>query len=63
VALAQPLITFLKDELKLSHKKATLTVALTTLITIQFVVFFLGHGFLDELDYWAGTFGLAFCVV
>lgn len=60
VALAQPLITFLKDELKLSHKKATLTVALTTLITIQFVVFFLGHGFLDELDYWAGTFGLAF---
>jgi hypothetical protein len=22
------------------------------------VVFFLGHGFLDEMDFWAGTFGL-----
>jgi NSS family neurotransmitter:Na+ symporter len=27
-------------------------------LCIQFVVFFLKHGFLDEMDYWAGTFGL-----
>ena len=25
---------------------------------IHFVIFFLKFGFLDEMDYWAGTFGL-----
>ncbi len=28
------------------------------MIAVQFVVFFLKFGFLDEMDYWAGTFGL-----
>ncbi len=60
VALAQPLISFLKDELNLSHGKATAVIGLGTIICVQFVVFFLAHGFLDEMDYWAGTFGLAF---
>lgn len=58
VAMAQPLISFLKEEFKWSHKKATGAVALLVLITVQFIVFFLGNGFLDEMDYWAGTFGL-----
>lgn len=60
VALAQPLITFLKDEFNLSHGKATAVIASITFIGVQFVVFFLANGFLDEMDYWAGTFGLAF---
>ena len=58
VALAQPIITFLKDEFKLSHAKATAIIAFGVIISVQFVVFFLAHGFLDEMDFWAGTFGL-----
>jgi NSS family neurotransmitter:Na+ symporter len=60
VALAQPLITFLKDEFKMSQGKATAVIGATAFIGVQFVIFFLGNGFLDEMDYWAGTFGLAF---
>lgn len=59
VAMAQPVIAFLQDEFGVSHKKATMIVALVTLVCIQPVVFFLGQGFLDEMDFWAGTFGLA----
>ena len=59
VALAQPLIAFLKDEFGFSQAKATGVIGLLILIPIQLLVFFLGHGFLDEMDYWAGTFGLA----
>jgi len=58
VAMGQPIIAFLEDEFGFSRKKATLSLAAFTLICIQFVVFFLQYGFLDEMDYWAGTFGL-----
>ena len=58
VAMAQPLIAFLKDEFKISHGRAVSLIGLSVFIGIQFVVFYLGHGFLDEMDYWAGTFGL-----
>jgi neurotransmitter:Na+ symporter, NSS family len=58
VAMAQPVIAFLKDEFSMPHKRAVLTVAAVVLICVQPVVFFLGHGFLDEMDYWAGSFGL-----
>ncbi|MDH7515254.1 MAG: sodium-dependent transporter [Bacteroidota bacterium] len=59
VAMAQPVISFLRDEFGMSHKKATWTLAFGTFLCIQPVVFFLGRGFLDEMDFWAGTFGLA----
>jgi len=59
VAMAQPVIAFLKDEFGIPHKKATMIIAAGTFICTQPVVFFLGHGFLDEMDFWAGTFGLA----
>lgn len=58
VAMAQPVISFLKDEFGFTHKKATWVIAAVTFVCIQPVIFFLGHGFLDEMDYWAGTFGL-----
>ncbi len=58
VAMGQPVIAFLEDEFGMDRKKAVFTVALVVLIAVQFVVFFLKFGFLDELDYWAGTFGL-----
>ncbi|MCR4418326.1 MAG: sodium-dependent transporter [Ignavibacteria bacterium] len=58
VAMGQPIIAFLEDEFGFSRKKATFSLAAFTLICVQFVVFFLKYGFLDEMDYWAGTFGL-----
>ena len=58
VAMGQPIIAFLEDEFGMDRKKAVFTLATVVLIAVQFVVFFLKFGFLDEMDYWAGTFGL-----
>lgn len=58
VAFAQPLISFLKENFGLTHRQATGTIAAIVFFAIQFVVFFYDYGFLDELDYWAGTFTL-----
>lgn len=60
VAMGQPVIAFLEDEFKMSRKKATTILAVIVIISLQFVIFFLKYGFLDEMDYWAGTFGLVF---
>jgi len=58
VAMGQPVVAFLEDELGIERKKAVAILGFTVFISVQFVVFFLKFGFLDELDYWAGTFGL-----
>jgi NSS family neurotransmitter:Na+ symporter len=58
VAMGQPVIAFLEDEFNMSRKKATATLAAVILIAVQFVIFFIRFGFLEEMDYWAGTFGL-----
>ncbi len=58
VAMGQPVIAFLEDEFGMDRKKAVGLLAIVILIAVQFVVFFLKYGFLDEMDYWAGTFGL-----
>jgi SNF family Na+-dependent transporter len=58
VAMGQPVIAFLEDELGMSRKKAVALLAVVVFVAVQFVVFFLKYGFLDEMDYWAGTFGL-----
>ena len=58
VAMGQPVVAFLEDEFGMNRKKAVATLAIGILIAVQFVIFFLKYGFLDEMDYWAGTFGL-----
>jgi neurotransmitter:Na+ symporter, NSS family len=58
VAMGQPVVAFLEDEFGMNRKKAVAVLAATVLIGVQFVVFYLKFGFLDEMDYWAGTFGL-----
>jgi len=58
VAMGQPVIAFLEDEFGMSRKKAVLSIALVVMIAVQFVVFFQRYGFMNEMDYWAGTFGL-----
>ena len=58
VAMTSPAIAFLEDEFKWKRSKAVNVVfAILTSATLILVAFF-KFGFLDELDYWAGTFGL-----
>lgn len=58
VALCSPAMSFLQDQMKLTRKQAALAVGSVLLACGLPVVLFLGHGFLDEMDFWAGTFGL-----
>ncbi|MBL7157257.1 MAG: sodium-dependent transporter [Candidatus Omnitrophica bacterium] len=58
VSLAQPAIAFLEDEFNISRKKAMWIFGLATFILCQPAIFFLGHGVVDELDFWGGTFCL-----
>lgn len=58
VALLTPAISFLKDELGYSHSKSVLVIGLVTFVLAHGPIFWLKNGVLDEMDYWAGTFGL-----
>ena len=58
VAMTSPAVAFLEDEFKWKREKAV-NVAFTVLAACAvMVVAFFKFGFLDELDFWAGTFGL-----
>jgi NSS family neurotransmitter:Na+ symporter len=58
VALMQPTIALLREDFQVPHRRAVgLTGALLFLCS-QPVLFFLGEGFLDEFDFWAGSFAL-----
>lgn len=58
VALCSPAMSFLQDQMKMTRKQAALSVGAILLACGLPVVLFLKHGFLDEMDFWAGTFGL-----
>ena len=58
VAMAQPLISFLKEQFNFSHKKATFAIGTLIFVAVHFVLFYKKFGFHDEMDYWAGTFAL-----
>jgi SNF family Na+-dependent transporter len=58
ISLAQPAVAFLEDEFNLSRKKATLILAIAGFILCQPVIFLLGKGSVDEMDFWGGTFCL-----
>lgn len=58
VAMGQQVMAFLEDEFGFSRKKSTIVFGSFVFVSIQFVIFFLKYGYLDEMDYWAGTFGL-----
>jgi NSS family neurotransmitter:Na+ symporter len=55
VSLIQPGVTFLKDELDVSHRKAITLVAALNLVVSGFLVFTIAWGTLDEMDFWAGS--------
>ena len=58
VAMAQPLMAFLQEEFKIQRKTAAVLVGGLAFFLMQPVIFFLPHGFLDEMDFWIGTLGL-----
>lgn len=57
-AMATPCLSFMGEHFGWSRNKAALAVgALGLLLGLCHIIFYTG-GFLDEWDYWAGTFGL-----
>jgi len=58
IAMAQPLMAFLQEEFKLARKTAAILVGSVAFVLMQPVIFLLPYGFLDEMDFWIGTFGL-----
>jgi len=58
VALCSPAMAFLQDQMRMSRKQAAGCVGATLLLCGFPVILFLRYGFLDEMDFWAGTFGL-----
>ena len=59
VAMATPLIAFFREEFGMQREKVAWSLGGLVLVVGLLHVFFLAQGFLDEWDYWAGTFGLA----
>lgn len=57
-ALTQPAIALLQDDLGWSRRRAVLVVFGVLFVSATLVVLYFRFGFLDELDFWAGTFGL-----
>ncbi|MCX5686559.1 MAG: sodium:calcium symporter, partial [Candidatus Omnitrophica bacterium] len=58
VSLAQPAVAFLEDEFDISRKRAVMIFGIATFILCQPVIFLLGKGIVNELDFWGGTFCL-----
>ncbi len=58
VAMATPCLSFMSEYFGWTRKRAALVIAIVALaLGLLHIVFYTG-GFLDEWDYWAGTFGL-----
>ncbi len=55
VSMIQPAMSFFQDELKVSREKATILLGALAFLACQPAIFFLGHGVVDELDFWGGT--------
>lgn len=55
VSLGQPLLSFLQDSLKISHEKSVKILAIIIFVCVQPIIFFISKGYLDELDFWAGS--------
>lgn len=55
LALSQPAMAFLQDELRLKRIKAAMVVALILFVGAVPIVLWMQYGFLDEFDFWAGA--------
>lgn len=55
ISLMQPAVSFMEDDFGFTRKKTILILGIVTFILIQPAIFFLGHGVVDEMDFWGGT--------
>jgi SNF family Na+-dependent transporter len=55
LALAQPAMAFLQDEMKLKRTRAAMIVGTIMLLAAIPIILFVQYGFLDEFDFWAGA--------
>ncbi len=58
VAMATPILAFFREEFGFRREKVAWSLGAFAFLLGLFHVLWLEHGFLDEWDYWAGTFGL-----
>lgn len=63
VAVAQPVMAFFQDEFKLRRESSAMLVGLLWFLGTLPVIWFFKYGVLDEMDFWAGTIGLAVCAL
>jgi SNF family Na+-dependent transporter len=58
LSMGQVVIAFLVDEFGLTRSRAVTLLGAVVFLCTQPVVLFIEHRYMDELDFWAGTFGL-----
>jgi SNF family Na+-dependent transporter len=58
VALAQPLVAFLQDEFKVTRRGAAIVCGAVMLVFGLPIVVWQKTGYMDQYDFWIGTFGL-----
>jgi len=56
VALSQPVVAFFEDEFGWERKKSVIVLGAVFFVSAHLPIFV--NGALDEMDFWAGTFGL-----
>jgi neurotransmitter:Na+ symporter, NSS family len=63
VAMLTPLIAFFREEFGLGREHVSYALGMVTFVFGLMHIAWLEHGFLDEWDYWGGTFGLVLLAV
>ncbi len=63
VAMATPIIAFFREEFKIRRETVAMALGVVVLLFGCLHIRYLGQGFLDEWDYWGGTFGLSLFAV
>jgi SNF family Na+-dependent transporter len=63
VAMLTPITAFFREEFGIGREKVAWTLGAICFALGLMHVAWLGHGFLDEWDYWVGTFGLVMVAV
>ena len=58
VAMLQPTIAMLREDFGVPRERAVLATGALVFVGAQPVIFCFAHGFMDQLDFWAGSFGL-----
>jgi len=58
ISLIEPAVAFVRDDFQIDRKKAATIMGVIAFVLCQPAIFFLGHGVVDELDFWGGTFCL-----